>query len=193
MKIMKYGATCAIVLVLDMVIGANTVFGETIGSCPKREQMLCKKRDIISLWKELSHELGELKEEMVNINETVNNLKKDELGELKQEIDDIKEALNDVKKEILGIENPIQIPPHMDCSGNRSFTGVRTIQPHGQNAFRAYCSGGCVYIARRFDGSVDFYRDWVEYQSGFGNPEGEYFIGLDNLHGLVTQEKYKLR
>ncbi|CAH1787819.1 unnamed protein product, partial [Owenia fusiformis] len=210
----KYRTTYAIVLVLAMIIGTNTAFGETIGSCHKREKMLCKKRDITSLWKELSDELSELKEEMVNIKETVNGLKKDELGELKQEILDIKETVNDLKKgelgelkeemvdtketlnelkkDILGTKNQIRVGPHMDCSEDKNFTGARIIQPHGQKAFRVYCSGGCVYIARRFDGSVDFYRGWAEYQRGFGSPGGEYFIGLDNLHGLLNQSKYSL-
>ncbi|XP_061402659.1 angiopoietin-1-like [Musca vetustissima] len=42
-------------------------------------------------------------------------------------------------------------------------------------------------IARRMDGSVDFYRGWKEYKFGFGNPpHGEFFIGLDRLRELTT-------
>ncbi|CAH1788270.1 unnamed protein product [Owenia fusiformis] len=80
-----------------------------------------------------------------------------------------------------------------DCSGEQTFTGVKIIQPTGHGSFSVYCSKGCVYLARRFDGSVEFYRKWVDYQNGFGNKAGEHFIGLENLVALLKQRKYKLR
>ncbi|KNC22450.1 hypothetical protein FF38_06947, partial [Lucilia cuprina] len=46
--------------------------------------------------------------------------------------------------------------------------------------------GDWLLIQRRQDGSVDFFRNWTEYQKGFGKIDGEFFIGLDKLHALTN-------
>ena len=34
---------------------------------------------------------------------------------------------------------------------------------------------------RRINGSVDFYRNWTEYENGFGDPNAEFWIGTTPL------------
>ena len=43
------------------------------------------------------------------------------------------------------------------------------------------------------DGSVDFYLDWAFYKNGFGNLNGEFWIGNDNLHRLTAAGDVTLR
>ena len=52
--------------------------------------------------------------------------------------------------------------------------------------------GGWTVIQKRLDGSVDFYRDWNDYKRGFGNLNGEFWLGLDKIQRL-TKEQSKLR
>ena len=52
---------------------------------------------------------------------------------------------------------------------------------------------GTIPILQRQDGSVDFYRYWEDYKMGFGDYEGEFWLGLDHIHQLTTSKTYKVR
>ncbi|XP_060607106.1 microfibril-associated glycoprotein 4-like [Ruditapes philippinarum] len=53
--------------------------------------------------------------------------------------------------------------------------------------------GGWTIFHRRMDGSVDFYRNLTEYENGFGNVDGELWLGLKYIKELAEQGSTKIR
>ncbi|KAM6296910.1 LOW QUALITY PROTEIN: ficolin-2-like [Aegotheles albertisi] len=78
------------------------------------------------------------------------------------------------------------------------LSGWYTIYPHGCNATTIFCDmdtdgGGWIVFQRRWDGSVNFLRDWDSYKRGFGNQLTEFWLGNDNIHLLTSLGPCELR
>ena len=94
-----------------------------------------------------------------------------------------------------GVHQPLVNPMYSDCKDalaqGQTSSGVYTIQPDSQPAFQVYCDmetngGGWTVFQRRRDGSVDFFRNWSDYQQGFGNLSGEFWLGLEKIYHLTS-------
>ncbi|XP_051790970.1 angiopoietin-related protein 4 [Erpetoichthys calabaricus] len=75
-------------------------------------------------------------------------------------------------------------------------SGLYAIQPVNSQPFQAYCEmtdeGGWTVIQRRRDGSVDFDQLWQDYKNGFGDFNGEFWLGLERIRALTQQGGYVL-
>ncbi|XP_025102349.1 uncharacterized protein LOC112568967 [Pomacea canaliculata] len=78
-------------------------------------------------------------------------------------------------------------------------SGVYSIElPETREKLRVWCdmdsgNGGWLVFQRRRDGSVDFYRNWTQYEQGFGDISGDFWLGLSRLHTLTKGRPTRLR
>ncbi|KAK1797297.1 hypothetical protein P4O66_008679 [Electrophorus voltai] len=92
--------------------------------------------------------------------------------------------------------------PFLDCfhamQAGHGTSGMYLLKPNdSERPMQAWCEhdmdgGGWTVIQRRKDGSVNFFRNWENYKKGFGNIDGEHWLGLENIYNLGRQEDYKL-
>ncbi|XP_056100228.1 microfibril-associated glycoprotein 4-like [Rhinichthys klamathensis goyatoka] len=75
---------------------------------------------------------------------------------------------------VSSVDGPVQVYCHM--------------VPTGQHE-----RGHWTVILRRMDGEVNFFRPWDSYKQGFGNKEGEHWLGLEFMHLLTRRNRYKLK
>ena len=81
---------------------------------------------------------------------------------------------------------------------NTTVSGLYTITPtDGKGELTVYCDmtnngGGWTVIQRREDNTTDFFRQWQKYKLGFGRLEGNFWLGLENIHHITQTEKHEL-
>lgn len=100
------------------------------------------------------------------------------------------------------LNNRLPQSPARDCQ-DLARQGVVTSGPYqiapedGLGSFAVYCDmktdgGGWTVFQRRFDGALSFYRGWDEYVEGFGNADGEYWAGLQQIRRLTKTGNWTL-
>ena len=52
---------------------------------------------------------------------------------------------------------------------------------------RVRCEAPWTLFQLRFNGSVDFNRDWADYKNGFGDLNSEFWLGNDKIHQLTSR------
>ncbi len=110
----------------------------------------------------------------------------------------------DLQRQLLLTNNQITDSPvnhARDCldlaSNGSHYSGSYTIQTLDFTTM-VYCDmdtegGGWTVFQQRFDGSIDFNRNWTEYKEGFGDVDGEHWAGLRLIHLLTYSQNSTLR
>ncbi|XP_017864778.1 PREDICTED: microfibril-associated glycoprotein 4-like [Drosophila arizonae] len=83
------------------------------------------------------------------------------------------------------------------CINIGNSSDIWEIKVPGIEPFPVPCDGriagpGWTVIQRRVDNAVDFNRNWQEYRDGFGDLDGNLFIGLEKIYRMTNSRPHEL-
>ncbi|XP_050077985.1 ficolin-1-like [Anopheles maculipalpis] len=81
----------------------------------------------------------------------------------------------------------------LSSCANATKTGIYRLKLSANVSMDVLCDtefdkGGWVVIQHRFNGSEEFYRNWTDYENGFGSLNEEFWLGNEKIF-LLTAEK----
>ncbi|XP_042205967.1 fibrinogen-like protein 1, partial [Homarus americanus] len=134
------------------------------------------------------------KEHTINIQNNTINIQNNTINTQHNTIQNLEERLQYFSKQ------PVRDCEDVYKAGGKE-SGVHTIYPKSSPAgVRVYCEvqegqSWTVFLARHHQTpNENFTRSWQDYKKGFGDPEGEHWLGNENLHTLTGGEtRYRLR
>jgi len=136
------------------------------------------------------------------------NMSEEAATSIKQTADRLEEQLKAIQillnsSDTLTQKPVVQPTRFNDCSDllrhGHVSSGVYTIYPDTLwRPLHVYCDmttdgGGWTVFQRRMDGSENFERLWIDYTFGFGNLEGEFWLGNEFIHRLTSGAPHELR
>ncbi|EDV98330.1 GH23053 [Drosophila grimshawi] len=100
--------------------------------------------------------------------------------------------LYELNRQLALLPTLVSTPSNCETAALGTRSGIHQILVPGYSRhwFDVSCDedtqgGGWTTVLNRQDGTVDFYLFWNDYKNGFGNLNGEFFIGLEILHFMT--------
>lgn len=165
----------------------------------EREENVASKQRIGELEKilnEKNNELDNLRKEKENVSEQVSICKRQQEIAKAQEAD-YRLTINRTQTEVNQLQSQLFDYQSTSCYGYGNTSGIRQIRALGIDPFEVACDSsiagpGWTVIQRRINGTVNFYRNWTEYRNGFGDLQGEFFIGMEKLYRMTLTQTTEL-
>ncbi|KAF0312239.1 Angiopoietin-related protein 7 [Amphibalanus amphitrite] len=173
-----------------------------------QKQLYANERKLSSRLDELESELEKQVDQQIDRPDNASAL-----NELTSRLDELFSRLDELSSRVDGLGNSSgpaaetalprdcsDLPAHSPSGVYRLALGLPGI--HSQPAVQAFCDlerdgGGWTVIQRRalIKPLLGFNRGWAEYKTGFGQPHGEFWWGLENMFQMTgpTDRQYELR
>merc|ERR1712183_1102693 len=160
-----------------------------------------------SIKQELNKKIDEQNERIVNQNKTIvaqtNEMKNQKhkidtqkklIADLDTEIKNQKKKNEDLRNKILGRPKSCKDITYFNPN---SASGIYEIEVDGEK-LEVRCemkspTDVWTVLHNRYDGSVNFDRKWAQYEYGFGDLNGEFWLGLKKLNKLTKNKLNELR
>ncbi|XP_017124780.1 angiopoietin-2-like [Drosophila elegans] len=142
--------------------------------------------------KNLTEELKTLKEDLKDLRSKLQTAKHDVESKDKQ-IADLENRASSDSGQLVAVTNELRECNRGETCPRSGLYATHKLKLRGIETFEVPCNAsGWMTIQRRYDGSVNFNRNWLEYKYGFGSIAGEFFIGLEKLYVLTAAQRYEL-
>lgn len=120
-----------------------------------------------------------------------------QLENLRNANQNISQQLSIYKSELKVANGQLWDYQSASCYGYGNSSAIHQIRAPGIASFNVRCESrivgpGWTVIQRRINGTENFYRNWTEYRDGFGDLNGEFFIGLEKLYRMTLTQSYEL-
>ncbi|CAC5390726.1 unnamed protein product [Mytilus coruscus] len=116
-------------------------------------------------------------------------------GTMENIAEDSRKALK-LATEIKNMLNGCRRQPRECKEIRNNFSGLQTIYPDGtcnKNVSVQCEEGGWTVIQKRYDGAVEFNRNWNDYENGFGDIQREFWLGNANIAQITSEGNHELR
>ncbi|XP_043205498.1 microfibril-associated glycoprotein 4-like [Amphibalanus amphitrite] len=165
--------------------------GDSICQLSEQVTQLAAQMESSDDVQKLTEQVKKLSDDIKDANEKNDNLNL-EMEKLASQLTNISERLNSSESKAEAADAP-HWPPR-DCSDlpEDAISGVFMLYAGGAPV-STYCdtnsTGGAWTVIQRRDDikpRENFYRRWRHYKSGFGDPMGEFWLGLDHISTLTS-------
>lgn len=137
--------------------------------------------------------------------DTINNSSLLKLDNLQQLVITMRSSMQKIEREVIATRKATKkshanYPKNMYAHDNEAVctasteneTGIKKVRKNFFIQCQNEDDGNWIVIQNRLSGDVNFFRDWNEYKEGFGFVGGEFWMGLEKVHELTSNELHEL-
>lgn len=148
-------------------------------------------------------------ENQVFASSDINNSSLLKLDSLQQLIITMRSSMQKIEREVIAVRKtsrkshanyPMAHQRNMFAHDNEATctasteneTGIKKMRKNFFIQCQLEDDGNWIVIQNRLSGDINFFRDWNDYKEGFGYVGGEFWMGLEKIHELTSNELHEL-